>query len=132
MARKPSTLVAPSLPLLDAEVFTEDRQRQAVKRFNSQIQEWFNLLNGGVSLGTGPGWSGHIDGEIVDVETSVGAGVDFGIPHNLGRIPVGFILLAATAAGGLISPQATTAHTDTMLMVQHQGVVGDRYRIMVF
>lgn len=132
MARNPSTILPPSLPLLDEEAFTEDRQKRAVKRFNTQLQEWFNILNGGLSLGTGPGWSGHVDGEIIDVEARVGVGVDFGIPHNLGRIPVGFILLGSTVAGGLISPQATTAHTDTMLMVQHQGVAGDRYRIMVF
>jgi len=101
-----------------------------VSNFNHAAEDLHGQLNGRLSFGTGPGlWSGHLDGEILDV-TSPGADRDFPVAHNLGRIPIGWIPLSGD---GLTRLNSTPGHTKTLLWVHSitAATAGFRLRILV-
>ena len=63
------------------------------------VADLVRLLVGRISLGTGGdgSWSGNVDGQYV-VASCPGAATTFAIGHGLGRVPVGAIVVAKTAA----------------------------------
>jgi hypothetical protein len=101
-----------------------------VSEFNRAADAMQTQLDGRISMGTGPGlWSGHIDGEILDVR-SPGASRDFPVAHNLGRIPVGWLPLSGD---GLMRLNSTPGHTTKLLWVHSSttATAGVRFRILV-
>lgn len=119
------------LPQLPPAAFP-DAYKPVIEEFNKRLREWYLQVNGGLSFGTGPGHSGHLDGEIIDIVTPA-ANQAFPVVHNLGRVPVGYITLdveSGTAGLSLSRQDSTPGHSPTQLWVR-SGVAGTKYRILV-
>ena len=127
MAREQSKVQPfPLPPRLPAGLFP------GVEEFNKALRAWYEQLNGKLSLGTQFGaWSGHVDGELIELTTKVSA-TDFATPHNLGRVPVGVILLLSDADTWLFRLASTPAHTDSFVWFQTNAAAGAVFRILVF
>lgn len=126
-------VVFPKLPQLPLDAFKEGAQRGLVKQFNEKLAQWYEQVNGRISLGDQLGsWSGHIDGERLVVLTAA-VNVDFPVAHNLGRIPCGYIVTRAGDADfGLAQLDTTPAATANLIWFQSGAAVGTRYEILVF
>jgi hypothetical protein len=75
----------------------------AVATLNSFMRSATRLLNGGVSFGDGrqSTHAGHIDGHTIEFVAPPVADTEFEIPHDLGRVPIGFLALAQDGPGVL-------------------------------
>lgn len=69
------------------------------------IQSLITALNGHISFGDGTNssQSGNIDGHTKEV-TFVSANTDYEVPHGLGRMPIGILLLNVNADGAVVRP----------------------------
>lgn len=132
MAMKPSEIQPFPLPQLPLDAFEAGPQREAVKKFNSQIKEWHDTLNGGLSLGTGFNrQAGHVNAELIAVTVTASA-ADFPVAHNLERVPFAVIQLISESAFPLTRATSTPAHSNALLWFQTAAAVGTRYWILVF
>lgn len=79
-----------------------------------------DILRGNVSLGgidsSGNSVKGHIDNTHVFVNQVVGAGVEFAVTHNLGRIPIGLLIVKQGFDFKLLD--SGTAWTDTQMFLK--------------
>lgn len=90
-----------------------------------------NLLNGGISLGTGESqtFAGNVVGLYVDVLTPSVAGNDFTINHSLGYIPQCALVVRADRSVNIyISSQAT----DTKTITLRASVAGATIKVWIF
>lgn len=132
MARNPSAADQFPLPTLTPEAFPEE-QRETVRAFNKLLHEWFDRLNGRISLGTGFNkHSGHLDGELIEVFTTATGAVDFPVAHNLERVPVGVFQLVSESASPLSRDPATPANSETLVWLRSAAAVGTKFWILVF
>jgi hypothetical protein len=67
------------------------------KGFKRVWEQTARIINGGLSFGAGTN-KDNIDGAWIAVTTPAGANTDFAVTHNLGRIPVGYIVMTKSAA----------------------------------
>jgi hypothetical protein len=67
------------------------------------IRNLLRAFNGLISLGDGSNssQSGNIDGHTKEV-TFVSANTDYEVPHGLGRVPIGLIVLDVNADGAVV------------------------------
>jgi hypothetical protein len=115
-----------------------EEARTAVEAHNRILEEWYEKINGFISLGTPEGMvtnrrmhSGQIDGEFIDFVVPATA-TDFPVVHGLGRVPLGFIEIGPGAEDRLHRVAATPAHTSDQLWVRTSAAAGTIYRIWVF
>jgi hypothetical protein len=75
----------------------------AVATLVSQMEAITNAVNGGISFGDGRQSTqlGNIDGQTVEFVTPSVADTEFEVPHGLGRVPIGRIVLAQNGDGFL-------------------------------
>lgn len=88
-------------------------------------------INGALSLGTGRHgtWSGNIDGQYVDVVARA-ANAEFPVPHGLGRVPVGYIVVRTNGASVLYDNGGGN-WTDTTMYLRCTDA-GTTIRILIF
>lgn len=128
----------PRLPQLPLTPFTTEEQRKAVVDFNERLTQWFEQLNGRLSLGDRlNAWSGHLDGERLVAfsagDDGSGKGTDFPVRHNLGRIPTGYIVtMNGSDTYPLGQAAATPAATVDLIWFRSLSPVGTRYEVLVF
>lgn len=89
-----------------------DRFQQAVKRY---VEKIVSVLNGQVGFGNGTDLD-NLQGRWINVTSSGVADTDFTVTHNLGRIPVGFLLVAADKAA--VVYRGTVAWTSTQMTLK--------------
>lgn len=67
------------------------------------LRNIIRAINGRLTFGDGTrsGHSGNIDGQIKEV-TFVSANTNYEVPHGLGRVPIGIIVLSADADGAVV------------------------------
>ncbi len=73
-----------------------------------------NIQRRGIYLGTGSGVAGNIDGVYVAYTSNAVADTEDTVTHNLGRIPVGYIVVDRDKAGIVYSSSKNTWTTTTM------------------
>lgn len=138
MARNPGGAEEfPQLPALPTDGFEGDAKK-AIDEFNSLAEKYYQKLNGRISLGTAESiqesnhvWAGHLDGEYVRFEVPA-SNADFAVPHNLERVPVGFLVVDMTSASPLVRLDSTPAHTTRFLWVRTAAAPGTRFTVFVF
>lgn len=86
-----------------------------IRALRDQFKELARVINGNISLGDGTD-PGNIDGGWVSAVTDATPNTNFTVQHNLGRIPVGFLVVDKTA--NLDVWRGTTASTETDLTLQ--------------
>lgn len=77
-------------------LITEDGSlnQDQIRELNFYLKAIVQKLNGRISFGTGVQQRrGNIDGQFVDINTPDTADTLFSIPHNIGRVPVGFLVV---------------------------------------
>ena len=77
-------------------------------------QALFQVLNGKISFGDSHG-SDNIDGVMITAAFTVGANSDQTFTHNLGRVPVGYIVLSKSAAGDVYTGSVSATATQITL-----------------
>lgn len=138
MARNPGGAEEfPQLPSIPLGPF-QGEERKAVEDFNAATEDYYRKLNGRISLGTRESldtekriWSGHVDGELLSFAVPA-ANVDFAVPHNLERVPIGFWAVDMTSASPLYRLDSTPAHTTRLLYMRTAAVAGSRFTIFAF
>ena len=75
-----------------------------------------NIKKRGISLGNGSGWAGKLDAEFISYTTNATANTEDAISHNLGRVPVGYIVVK-NGNGGVIY-NGSTAWTNTTIYLK--------------
>jgi len=77
------------------------------------------IKDGSVTLGTAVHYTtaGKLDGQCVSVTTDPTADYETEITHNLGRVPVGYIVVYQDKAGSLYRPDTGTAWTSTKFYI---------------
>ena len=74
-----------------------DRFQIVVKRYVERIA---NILNGQVWFGDGTNLD-NMRGRWINTTTPVAANTDFTVAHNLGRVPVGWLVFSQDKAGSI-------------------------------
>lgn len=93
-----------------------------------ELLSWYSKLNGRISFGSRPNaWSGHLDGEWLDVFVPA-ANVDFPVAHHLGRVPFAWFV----ADGGDLTRLASTpANNASQVWLRSTSPAGSLFRILV-
>jgi hypothetical protein len=83
------------------------------------VRGLIRALNGRLTIGNGvhSTQSGNIDGHTKEV-TFVNANTDYEIPHGLGRVPIGFIVLDTNADGAVVHGGSRGSWSDTRLFAR--------------
>lgn len=129
--REPSDATQfPAIPALPPGAFPEPF-RPTVEAFNLALAEWYDRINGRISLGnTRDTWSGHVDGETITIVVPQ-SNVDFAVVHNLERMPLGFLTLEANSASPLHRLESTPANSERLLWMRTAAAAGSRFLIWV-
>lgn len=88
-------------------------------------------INGLLSFGTGASgsWAGNLDAQFLDV-TARSANAEFPIPHGLGRVPVGYIIVRTNAASILYDNGGGNWTDSTLYLLSTDA--GSVFRILIF
>lgn len=83
------------------------------------IRNLIRTLNGRVTFGDGSNssQSGNIDGHTKEV-TFTNADTDYEVPHGLGRVPVGIVVLDVNADGAVVRGGSRGSWSPTRLFVR--------------
>lgn len=95
------------------------------------IRNLLRAFNGLISFGDGSNssQSGNIDGHTKEV-TFVSANTDYEVPHGLGRVPIGIIVLDVNADGAVVRGGSQGSWSDTRLFTRCN-VAGTTARFVV-
>ena len=74
---------------------------------NSFLEDTAKRVSGHLSFGDGTVYSrsGNIDGQWVELKTPTVADTEITVYHSLGRVPIGYLVLAQNKAGSLYTSQ---------------------------
>jgi hypothetical protein len=83
------------------------------------LRNIIRTVNGLLSFGNGSNssQSGNIDGQTKEV-TFVTANADYEVPHGLGRVPIGIIVLNVNVDGAVVRGGSVGSWSDTRLFVR--------------
>lgn len=83
------------------------------------VRNIIRTLNGKLSLGDGSNssQSGNLDGHTKEV-TFVNANTDYEVPHGLGRVPTGIVVLQVNQDGAVVRGASNGSWSDTRLFVR--------------
>lgn len=83
------------------------------------VRQLLRAVNGRMSFGNGvhSSQSGNIDGHTKEV-TFVSANTDYEIPHGLGRVPIGMIVLDVNLDGAVVHGGSRGSWSDTRLFAR--------------
>ena len=111
--------------------------------YNRVLDRTHDILNGGISMGDfGPNGvnngfvsgsntrSGNLNCVIVQVQADAVAGNTFAATHNLGTVPVGFIVINRNNNGNIFMDFGIPATTKTMNF--KCDVAGTQFTLMIF
>jgi len=99
--RKPTGLgMLPQLPPVTSK--QGQLTDQQVSFITDHIALIVRAINGGITFGDGTNSSqaGNIDGQLKEM-TFVSANTDYEVPHGLGRVPIGLIVLDSNSDGAV-------------------------------
>src|SRR5205823_11447248 len=99
-----------SAPLRGGEV-AADALAQDLETIWQRVSK---LLNGGISFGNGT-QSDNVDGVWANIVTPGVADTDFTLTHNLGRVPVGYIVKSKSAACDVYDGSVVASKTQLTL-----------------
>lgn len=103
-------------PVVPSEGKLTDTQ---VAYLTDSIRNLIRTVNGRLSFGDGSNSSqaGNIDGHAKEV-TFANANVDYEVPHGLGRLPIGIVVLNTNADGAVVRGSSQGSWTITRLFVR--------------
>lgn len=99
-----------ALPIL--EIHENDSFKQMLQRL---WQQAIRIINGRIAFGDGTNQE-NIDGQWVTYVSNAVANTDDTITHNLGRIPVGYLVMTKSKAGDVYT--GTIAWTATQMTLK--------------
>lgn len=90
-----------------------------ITSITDSVRNVIRSFNGKLSFGDGSNssQSGNIDGHTKEV-TFVNANTDYEVPHGLGRVPIGLIVLDSNADGAVIRGSSQGSWSKTRLFVR--------------
>lgn len=97
--------------LKDVESGNEQDFRRSLRRNYERLAQLFNGL---ISFGDGTNRD-NIDGNWFDVTTPGAANTDFTVTHNLGRVPVGVLVMRKSAAVDIYTGSVAATTTQITL-----------------
>lgn len=131
-----------SLTIQENQISRLDNRNQStgltqkqITELNKQLDQIMLCLNGRVAFVDGSitnqEKSENLDGQFI-VFTSLGAGVETTIPHTLGRVPVGYIVVNQNTAGAsLYHENADTTWTTSNIYLKSDAAT-TTYTILIF
>lgn len=109
-------MIADIPPVLTTDGKLTDRQ---IADITSALRSLIRAVNGRLSFGDGSNssQSGNVDGHTKEV-TFVSANTDYEVPHGLGRVPIGVIVLSTNADGAVVRGASQGSWSATRLFVR--------------
>lgn len=108
--------------------------QKQITELNKQLDQIMLCLNGRVAFVDGSisnqEKSENLDGQFI-VLTSNGADVETTIPHTLGRVPVGYIVVSQNKASSLYHASTDTAWTNENIYLK-SSIETTTYTILIF
>jgi len=104
----------PVLPLVDGRLTS-----QQIADITDSIRNLIRAVNGRLSFGDGSNssQSGNVDGQLKTVKF-VAANTDYEVPHGLGRIPIGIVVLSTDADAAVVRGSSQGSWGKTRLFVR--------------
>jgi hypothetical protein len=98
---------------------------QSVEAINTTLRALATAINGNLSLGDGTQseHTGNLDGQTIRVKTPVTIGEEFAVPHGMGRVPIGRIVLGQDSFGSLYDSNRAGWGVDQVFFKCNQSAV---------
>lgn len=113
---------------------TSELTQKQITELNKQLDQIILCLNGRITFVDGEisnqEKSENLDGQFI-VFTSLGADVETTIPHTLGRIPVGYIIVSQDRASSLYHASTDTSWTTSNIYLKSSAATAT-YTILIF
>jgi hypothetical protein len=103
-----------------------------LSQLNDTLRDVVNSLNGRLSLGDGvqSSWAGNLDGQWIELVTPGVADSEFAVPHGLGKVPSGYLVVRKDQAAHLYDSNVGGWSEDTIYL--KCDVVSVTFSIIVF
>lgn len=108
-------------PTLDLNPRTQSNLTDFIRMFRRKWESVTSILNGRVGFGNGTD-PDNVDLAWASATTPGSADTDFTVTHNLGRVPVGYIIVSRSAACDVYTGSVASTATEITLKASATGV----------